>query len=327
LVAQEVAAYKAAGYDHIKVHEGENAPTLDSLLVVGHRVGLPVVGHLAPYLTIEKALQLKPGYTSFEHMMGYIRALVRRPTGAQAPFVPLGSGSFDGPTNSDTGFLQSMRRALDFSKIPALAAATARAGVWNCPTLAFQEIAAPDVRDDTLAQWPELRYASAKTLRQFQMARRGRMGSEVRVVSGTGGTLDALRQLIKALQAAGAGLLAGTDAGTVPFIWYTMPGFSVHRELDVFVHAGLTPYQALATSTRNVAVYFGTLHESGTVTVGKRADLVLLAGNPLADISNTKRIAGVMHDGRWFARDELDRRLAAMVGKYDDPSVPDNHNP
>jgi imidazolonepropionase-like amidohydrolase len=80
--------------------------------------------------------------------------------------------------------------------------------------------------------------------------------------------------------------------------------------LAALVRTGLTPYQALETGTRNVAVFFGTADSSGTVAVGKRADLVLLAGNPLADIQQTRRIAGVMLGGRWLDRAALDRRLS-----------------
>jgi imidazolonepropionase-like amidohydrolase len=99
-------------------------------------------------------------------------------------------------------------------------------------------------------------------------------------------------------------LLLGTDnVGTV------------QDELAALVPAGLTPYQVLATGTRNVAVYYGTLAESGTVTAGKRADLVLLAGNPLADIRNTTQIAGVMVRGRWLARPDLDRLQASDRGE------------
>ena len=87
------------------------------------------------------------------------------------------------------------------------------------------------------------------------------------------------------------------------------PKVTVQDELDALVRAGLTPYQALVTGTRNAAAYFGTLSESGTVAVGKRADLVLLDGNPLIEISNTARIAGVVSRGRWFARADLDRRI------------------
>ena len=94
-----------------------------------------------------------------------------------------------------------------------------------------------------------------------------------------------------------------------------VPGFAVPRELAALVRAGLTPYQALVTGTRNPAEYFGTLDSAGTVAVGKRADLVLLAGNPLADVRHTAHPAGVMFGGRWLPRAEIDRRLAALEGK------------
>jgi imidazolonepropionase-like amidohydrolase len=121
--------------------------------------------------------------------------------------------------------------------------------------------------------------------------------------------LQVRRKLIKALHAGGAGLLLGSDAPQI----YNVPGFSVHRELAALVAAGLTPYQALETGTRNVAVFFGTLSTSGTIGVGKRADLVLLDANPLLDVGNTTRRAGVMLRGRWLPRTEIETRLAAIA--------------
>jgi imidazolonepropionase-like amidohydrolase len=101
-------------------------------------------------------------------------------------------------------------------------------------------------------------------------------------------------------------LLVGTDHGLL-----VEDVITVHDELQDLVSAGLTPYQALSAGTRNVANYFGTLDETGTVAPGKRADLVLLNGSPLENIQNTRRPAGVMIGGRWVAREQLDRRLAA----------------
>jgi imidazolonepropionase-like amidohydrolase len=115
---------------------------------------------------------------------------------------------------------------------------------------------------------------------------------------------------IKMLHDSGAGLLLGTDKNNRA----TDPddGLVLTRHLVSFVHhIGLTPYQALVTGTRNVAAYFGTLDETGTVSVGKRADLVMLDGNPLRDVAYTADPAGVMVGGRWLPRAELDRRLAA----------------
>jgi imidazolonepropionase-like amidohydrolase len=115
------------------------------------------------------------------------------------------------------------------------------------------------------------------------------------------------RRLLKALHDGGVGILLGSDA---PQTW-NVPGFSIHRELATYVAAGLTPFDALATGTRAVAAHLGTLDRAGTIEEGKRADLVLLDGNPLQDISQTSRIAGVMIGGRWLPKSEIDDRLSA----------------
>ena len=63
------------------------------------------------------------------------------------------------------------------------------------------------------------------------------------------------------------------------------------------------------TGTRAVASHLGRLERAGTIEAGKRADLVLLEGNPLQDISQTSRIVGVMNGGRWLPKSEIDARL------------------
>jgi imidazolonepropionase-like amidohydrolase len=67
----------------------------------------------------------------------------------------------------------------------------------------------------------------------------------------------------------------------------------------------------LKSGTANVGVYFGTQSNVGTVTVGKRADLVLLEANPLTNITNSSRIVGVMVNGQWLSKADIDARLAA----------------
>lgn len=113
---------------------------------------------------------------------------------------------------------------------------------------------------------------------------------------------------VKVLHEAGVGLLLGND----PPWSGPIPGYFVYEELAALVEAGLTPYAALLTGTRNVAAYWGTLDSTGTIAVGKRADLVLLAGNPLEDVRHTARPAGVMLGGRWLSRAELDQILALL---------------
>lgn len=179
--------------------------------------------------------------------------------------------------NSESGLWGSPERARE------LAQKTQRSKVWNCPTL-----------------------------RHIQWA--------------FGDTIN-FNQMVKALQDAGAQLLVGTDvpltrpryekfdttkAGDRALLRTVGDPGAVHGELEALVGAGLTSYQALAAGTRNVAAYFGTSAETGTIAVGKRADMVLLSGNPLADIRQTARPAGVMIGGRWLSGDDLARRMTAL---------------
>jgi imidazolonepropionase-like amidohydrolase len=109
--------------------------------------------------------------------------------------------------------------------------------------------------------------------------------------------------------------LAGTDA---PAGYDLVPGASLHRELQLFVRAGLTPLQSLQTATLNPAIYFGKTADWGTVAPGKVADLVLLARNPLLDITNTRAVVAVVADGRYYSPRELDRmrlRIMELAGK------------
>jgi imidazolonepropionase-like amidohydrolase len=78
----------------------------------------------------------------------------------------------------------------------------------------------------------------------------------------------------------------------------------------------LTPFEALVTTTRNPQLFLGRLQETGTVTRGKSADLVLLEGNPLESISNTRRIAGVVIRGRWLDARQLEVIKRELVAHF-----------
>jgi imidazolonepropionase-like amidohydrolase len=105
---------------------------------------------------------------------------------------------------------------------------------------------------------------------------------------------------------AGMLMLAGTDVGSIPLVY---PGFSLHEELELLVReGGLTPMQALQSATSNPPRFFG-LAAAGTIVPGAVADLVLLGGDPVQDITNTQKIAGVVLAGRYFDRQQLDALL------------------
>jgi imidazolonepropionase-like amidohydrolase len=105
--------------------------------------------------------------------------------------------------------------------------------------------------------------------------------------------------------------LAGTDTPTA----FAIPGFSLHDELARFVVAGFTPMEALQAATRGPALFLGALDSLGTVEPGKRADLLLLDADPLADIHNTRRIRAVVADGRVYDRQQLDGMVAAVAAR------------
>lgn len=110
-------------------------------------------------------------------------------------------------------------------------------------------------------------------------------------------------------QALGFPILAGTDV-TETGLRETPPGFSLHAELEIYVAEGMSPLEALRTATLNPAKMLRATDSLGTVAPGMLADLVLLDANPLADITNTRKIRAVIADGRYFDRAELDQLLA-----------------
>src|SRR5947209_20575184 len=102
---------------------------------------------------------------------------------------------------------------------------------------------------------------------------------------------------VKALQEAGVHIAVGTASGANPV---RIPGWAEHRELELMVQAGLSPMQALVAATRGSAAMLGAA-DRGTLAKGKRADLLVLAGDPLEDIRNTRKLVSIWHGGREVA--------------------------
>ena len=124
-------------------------------------------------------------------------------------------------------------------------------------------------------------------------------------------------EVVQMLRKTGVPFLAGTDT---PAGVHIFPGFSLHEELQRFVAAGFTPLDALQTATINPARFLGIEDQAGTVEKGKLGDLLLLSANPLEDIANTQKIAGVVVNGRYYSRAELDKMLSRVEIAADGPS-------
>ena len=161
---------------------------------------------------------------------------------------------------------------------------------------------------EEIAARPEMKYMPAAVREQWQRGAQQFRGPDFDAARARR-FVELRRKLIRALRDAGAGLLLGADAPQV----FNVPGFATLRELESLVAAGLTPWQALSAGTRNPAIALGVPESFGTVEVGRRADLLLLDADPLADIRNVWKRAGVVAGGRYLSASELDAKLAEFA--------------
>lgn len=158
---------------------------------------------------------------------------------------------------------------IDQAKLAALAAELRAARVFTCPTaVLFRHWVSPAAR----AEWSDPALF--------------RLGDDNR------------KAIVRGLYRGGASLMLGTD--TEPNVTERRPGRAVLDELDFLVEAGLTRWEALATATNAPAEFLGQSREFGTIAAGRRADLVLLRGDPLVDLAHLRRPVGVMVRGRWM---------------------------
>lgn len=285
-----VEAQKNAGYDCIKVYTRLSKPVYKEILKTAKEVELPVAGHVPTDVGLDLALVL--GQNSIEHLTGYLGAL----------------------EDNDVGKNINGAKTVKESEIPFVAEATARSGVWNCPTLVVQQNYASATEKRDAAHYPELNYVPPVRLAMWDPAREKRFqGTDFQAVQRG---VSVLKKVIDALHEKHAGILLGTDAPSR----YVVPGFAVHRELKNLVDAGLKPAEALKAATLNAAIFLKAESEFGTVSAGKRADLILLKADPLKNISNSEKIAGVMLRGKWLSESELNGILQDVKKSFQPPA-------
>jgi imidazolonepropionase-like amidohydrolase len=288
-----VKEFDAAGFDFLKLHPGLGRDVFDAIVAAAREGDIPFAGHVSEDVGIEHALAARQ--SAVDHLDGYLDALADPECRAGKPSGFFGIGRVD---------------CMNPAGIAALVAKTVKAGTWNVPTQSLLEkFADPPPTLDALRAWPEMKYLAPATAVNWMNARRSFGGANPPTQEQLRKFIDLRRQLIRALHEAGAGLALGSDSPQV----FNVPGFATHDELAAMVRAGLTPRAALEAATLGPARLFGKDSEFGRIAAGQAADFVLLDGNPLEDISNTRRIHSVMLRGRWLPREELDRMLRGVA--------------
>lgn len=291
--ARIVREQARAGYDFVKVHPGPTRAEYDAAVQAGRDSGIELAGHVPAEVGVRRAIEARQA--TIDHLDGYVEALVPQPRG---------EGGFFGLDLAD---------AVDRNLIPELVAATVEAGIWNVPTLTLIEHwPAPTPTLDELFARPEIAYVAPRLREQWASSKRQITSAPGYDAERAQALVELRRELVKALHDGGAGLLLGSDAPQV----FNVPGFSLQRELQAIVAAGLTPYQALRTGTANPALFFDAEDEFGTIREGLAADLILSASHPLEDVAALERIEGVMVRGRWLDRAAIDARLAEIAARH-----------
>jgi imidazolonepropionase-like amidohydrolase len=285
---QRAREQATAGWDLIKVHPGLTREQYDAMAMAAHQAGIRFAGHVPSDVGLRHAIEM--GQETFDHLDGYIEFL----------------DAFQGP--------------VDRARLDEAVRMTREAGAWVVPTMVLWEVGIIGLGDAAeMAAWPEMRYWPRENLPMVTEGVEGWAGRQRNAARGAAENPARARQwaenrntVLKALADGGAGVLMGTDSPQI----FSVPGFSLHRELQAMAEAGMTPWQILVSGTRNVGEYFQGKDTFGTVAVGRRADLLLLNRNPLDDVAHVADRAGVMVRGRWLPEAEIQAGLQELAERF-----------
>ncbi len=262
----------ANGYEFIKVYNGLSPEVFAALVAEARAVGLGVVGHNVESIGIER--QIAGGLAMVAHLEEFLYGYFRPPDGADASAAPEA-------TEIDRA-IALLRRS---GTVVTADLATFRtiASQWGRPERIDRFLSAPEAR--FLSPGDRVAWRHSGYVR--------RQGSlEARAAF--------LARFAKRLADAGLPIVAGTDAPTIPGL---VSGFALHRNLAALEQAGLSRFQVLEVATRTPGAFIAALRPQaprfGTIAVGHRADLLLVAANPLDGLATLQSPLGVMAGGHW----------------------------
>jgi hypothetical protein len=306
-----VRTLKALSVDFIKVYNDVPREAYFSIAREARKLGLPFVGHVPIAIRAREASTA--GQKSLEHLISVLQGCSTQEDEL------IGENLKADPSISLRARLRRQAAqaisTYNDQRADSLFKLFVRNHTWQTPTL-------------TALRWPALADGSSLTedTRLKYIPRAWREGWTKRLkelspedIANEKKLFEEYLALVGTMRRAGVRFLAGSNAAN-PF---TYPGFSLHDELVLLVKAGMTPMEALQAATINPAMFLGLTKSLGTIERGKIADLVLLNANPLQDISNTQKIAGVVLRGEFISAQRLQEMLSSdvsLVGRSDIPN-------
>jgi imidazolonepropionase-like amidohydrolase len=275
---QAVRDAAAEGYDAIKVYSRLTLETFSAIVEEAQRLKLPVVGHIPGRRGGRTEEFFQPGFGMVAHAEEF----------AQQTEKP------------------------SIAAIPRYVAMMKKNGAWLTATLSLDErLLEQTSHPETLRTRPDLRVLHPMW-REMVVHRNPYVPhASPERIEFLRSIIEFNRELVRAFVAAGIPVVAGTDA-LVPGM---VPGYAMHDELAALAGAGMSTRQVLEAATRLPCEWLGVAADRGTVEIGKRADLLLLDGDPLADIAHSKRISAVILGGRYLPSALLEQWMQALAAR------------
>jgi imidazolonepropionase-like amidohydrolase len=258
-----VQRYKTAGYEQIKIRDNVKLETLKAICAEAHRLGMTVTGHVPQGMNALQAVEA--GMDQISHINYVLTGFFPR-RDRNSPPVTI---NLNAP---------NVVNALKFFK---------EHGTVIDPTDAVLELMLRPLNVPIETFEPGATRVPAEL--KVQINKKGEAAEQA---EGLRMVLDVLLKITGALHRAGVPIVAGTDVG--------VPGHTLHRELELYVKAGMTPLEAIQAATITPARVMKLDNEVGTIQAGRRADLIVLDANPVENISNIRKVRLVMTQGRLF---------------------------
>lgn len=270
-----VDRYHDAGFQQMKIYSSVKLEEVKVITTEAHRLGMSVTGHVPEGLNAFQTIEA--GQDQINHVQ-YIADILRAPLPPNVPRVERAKAVADINLSSsaaqDTiGYLKAHHTVLD-------------------PTLALMEYLTASTAKPPASFEPGINHLPIELAQQLADVSPPSPDADVYEKM-----FEKYVEIVGALHKAGVPIVAGTDQ--------TVPGYSLHREIELYVQAGFTPMEAIQAATIVPARAMGVDKDLGTIEAGKRGDLIVIHGDPLQDIHNTRNIESVVTNGVMYNTAEL----------------------